>query len=98
MPLGVFGEVDYDTTTKKLYDGDMVIMVSDGVLDALDCENKAEKLSEIIMGINSSNPKEVARKILEQAAGTEENTQEGSEGLSDDMTVLVTGIWNRKTA
>ncbi len=98
MPLGVFGEVDYDTTTKKLYDGDMVIMVSDGVLDALDCDNKAEKLSEIIMGINSSNPKEVARKILEQAAGTEENTVEGSDGLSDDMTVLVTGIWNRKTA
>ena len=37
-------------------------------------------------------------QILEQAAGTEENTVEGSDGLSDDMTVLVTGIWNRKTA
>lgn len=104
MPLGVFGEVDYDSTSKKLYDGDMVIMVSDGVLDALNCENKAEKLSEIIMGINSSNPKEVARKILEQASGQTVLHGEGGfsigegEQMADDMTVLVTGIWNRRTA
>ncbi len=104
MPLGVFGEVDYDSTTKKLYDGDMVIMVSDGVLDALKCENKTEKLSEIIMKIDSSNPKEVARKILEQASGQSDTQGEkeygmdSSKKMADDMTVLVTGIWNRKTA
>lgn len=99
MPLGVFGEVDYDSTTKKLYDGDMVIMVSDGVLDALNCDNKAEKLSKIIMGIESNNPKEIAKRILEQASGqTDEIDERGNVKMSDDMTVLVTGIWNKKIA
>ena len=51
MPLGMFSEVDYDTTSKKLYDGDLVIMVSDGVIDALDCEDNDSKLVEIIRDI-----------------------------------------------
>ena len=35
LPMGVLEEVDMETITKKLYDGDFVIMVSDGIVDAL---------------------------------------------------------------
>ena len=42
LPIGVLEKVDYDCTAKKLYDGDYVIMVSDGVLDNLPCLNKGE--------------------------------------------------------
>ena len=41
--MGVLEQVDYDCTDKKLYDGDYVIMISDGVLDNLPCVNKEEK-------------------------------------------------------
>lgn len=40
LPMGVLEQVDYDCTTKKLYDGDYIVMVSDGVLDNIPCVNK----------------------------------------------------------
>lgn len=93
MPLGIFSDLDYDSTSKKLYHGDMIIMVSDGVIDALESENKDEFLGKIISTIKSDNPREIAEKILECAT-------EKKERLNDDMTVLVTGIWenNKKVA
>ncbi len=89
MPLGIFSEVDYDSTSKKLYDGDMIIMVSDGVVDAIESDNKDEKLCRIISKINSCNPKEIAEIILNSAASDKQK-------LTDDMTVLVTGIWKNQ--
>lgn len=98
MPLGVFREVDCDTTRKKLYDGDMVIMVSDGVLDAMDCDDKAGKLREIIMDIKCENPEDMANQILNKALKTSGLNDKFTEGRRDDMTVLVTGIKDRKSA
>lgn len=89
MPLGIFSELDYDSTSKKLYNGDMIIMVSDGVIDALESENKDEKMGKIISSIQSDNPREIADRILECAL-------KGREKMNDDMTVLVTGIWENK--
>ena len=55
LPMGVFQEVDMETITKKLYDGDFVIMVSDGIVDALDEPDKEEAMGRIIMDIKTSN-------------------------------------------
>lgn len=89
MPMGVFGQVDIESTSKKMYSGDMIIMVSDGIVEAINAEDKEKVMSEIIMGIKSANPKEMASLILENVLKYNSNKAD------DDMTVLVTGIWNK---
>ena len=83
LPMGVFEHVDYDDTVKKLYDGDVIVMVSDGVIEAFDVEDKEEMLVNIISEISGKNPKRIADTILEKAL-------ESSKGEAlDDMTVVV---------
>lgn len=89
LPMGVFEEVDVETITKKLYDGDFVIMISDGIVDALKCEDKEEAMGRLIMGINTSSPREMALHILSKALAMTDGVPK------DDMTVLCTGIWEK---
>lgn len=89
LPMGVFEEVDMETITKKLYDGDFVIMVSDGIVDALECPDKEEAMGRIIMDINTANPKQMAINILSQALAKCKGNPE------DDMTVICTGVWEK---
>lgn len=89
LPMGVLEEVDMETITKKLYHGDFVIMVSDGIVDALDCTDKEEAMGRIIMNIQTSNPKQMAISILSQALARCKGVPE------DDMTVICTGVWEK---
>ena len=92
MPAGMLNHVDYVKTSKKLYDGDYVIMVSDGVLDCVPTEDKEAFLQGVIASITYKTPQEVANAIL--SAALEKNGYEPA----DDMTVLVTGIWRKPKA
>ena len=89
LPMGVLEEIDMETITKKLYDGDFVIMISDGIIDSLQCQDKEDAMGRIIMEINTSNPREMAMEILSRAL-------EIAQGIpKDDMTVICTGIWDK---
>lgn len=88
LPMGVLEQVDYDCTDKKLYDGDYVIMISDGVLDNLPCVNKEEKLVEIINAVKMKKPKAIAEEILKTSMGY------NNEKAFDDCTVLVFGVFD----
>ncbi len=87
LPIGMFGNVDYDTVTKKLYEGDIVVLLTDGVLDCIESENKEAYLAELIMGIKSSNPQEIANRILDATLAQRNYIP------MDDMTVITAGIW-----
>ena len=90
-PMGILKDVDYENVVKKLYDGDYIVMVSDGILDAVKGDKKEEVLSGWIADYNKKNPKEFAKYILDRAVSE-------SEGVAkDDMTVLVAGIWAKKS-
>lgn len=89
LPIGVLKDVDYEAACKKLYDGDYIVMVSDGVLEAFESENKEEELGRLLMDIDTKNPKEMADKLL---TAVREYT---GQKIMDDMTVLVTGIWQK---
>lgn len=87
LPIGMLGSVDYDTVTKKLYEGDVVIMVTDGVLDSLKEENKEAAMEQLIMEIKSKNPQEIANRILDKALSQTNYIP------VDDMTIITAGIW-----
>lgn len=89
LGLGLVQQIDFETTTKKLYDGDFLIMVTDGVLDALPLDRQEEVMKEIILQTRGNAPKELGRGILERVLGYSEYH------AVDDMTVLVAGIWKK---
>ncbi len=87
LPIGMFGNVDYDSVTKKLYEGDIIIMVTDGVLDSIQEESKEAFMEQLISEMKSINPQEIANRILDKALEQSNYTPK------DDMTVITAGIW-----
>ena len=87
LPVGMLPDVNSAVASAKLYDGEFVVMVTDGVLDALQCENKEETLAAIIDSMTTNHAQEMAEEILKQVLLI------GKEA-ADDMTILVFGIWN----
>ena len=88
LPLGVVAKLEVDQVEAQLQDGDYIVMVTDGVMDALPVGEQDLIMKMIIEGTSSQNPKEMAHHILEQVL-----TCSGEVPL-DDMTVLVVGIWS----
>lgn len=89
LPMGTINHVDTETITKKMYDGDFVIMISDGIVEALNAPDKEEAMGRIIMDMNTVNPKEMSEMILRKALEMCEEVP------TDDMTVLAVGIWDK---
>lgn len=89
LPVGVLEQVEFDTCSRKLYHGDIIVMVSDGVLDGIIFEDKEEYVADVIAGQKTSNAQAMAENIMAEV----ERMQRG--GLRDDSTVLVAGVWER---
>ncbi|MCF2554739.1 SpoIIE family protein phosphatase [Faecalicatena contorta] len=87
LPIGVIQDIEIETEVRELSSGDFVVMVTDGVVDALPPGRQDEMMSRFIMEADMQNPKEMAHYILGQVL---ECSQEVP---VDDMTVLVVGIW-----
>ena len=87
LPIGVLHSIEIDSVKRKLASGNFVIMVTDGVLDALPVGEQDILLETIIQGTTIANPKEMAHHILEQVLNWT------GEAPLDDMTVLAVGIW-----
>ncbi len=90
FPLGVFGQIEPEIIQRVLQSGDYVIMLSDGILDALSQGIGEEMLPEVIGRIEYTNPNEIANQILAYCL------KQSNGQIRDDMTVLVIGIWERE--
>jgi stage II sporulation protein E len=81
LPLGSRDRIIPITQTTKITNNDMLIMVSDGIIDAIESHSKI-KLEELISRSTAKVPNELSDMILRYAI----NCQGGH--IRDDMTVL----------
>ena len=88
VPAGVLNPVEPLLLSKKLWDGDRIVMVSDGVLDAIAGDEKELLLQEYLEGMPQKTPQDMAERILRFACSF-------SPVPRDDMTVLCAVIWKR---
>ncbi len=97
LPVGVDMEAESDVTVHELEDGDMVIMVSDGVIDGFYDEritgssDQEKTLENLIENLPCQNPSDMANQILMNALAR------SAREATDDMSVLVAGIWKKNT-
>ena len=89
LPAGAQMQMEVESTKKQLRNGDFLVMLTDGVIEYLHVRNPKETMADIIVSIKTDNAGVLAESILEKAL---EYT--GGQAM-DDMTVLVTGIWEK---
>ncbi len=86
LPMGILTDIQIEGNIQNLEDGDLVITLSDGIIDS-NKEEGEEWIIEYLKISSSLNPQEIADDILHTALKYANNTP------ADDMTVLVTKIW-----
>ena len=88
LPFGVLDSVDATRTKVKLKHGDIIVSISDGVLD-IDKNNIGSYYwLEDYLQYADSNPSALSRDILEKAMVLSDGK------VKDDMTVLVSKIYS----
>lgn len=89
LPMGFLPEIEPKQMLYKLKDGDIIIMVTDGVIESFLGEDKEDSFKRFCSRLKGSNPKDIANKILLTAMSRQNGV------IRDDMTVLVAGIWKK---
>lgn len=88
LPMGVIESPKMERTIRKLYDGDFIVMVTDGLLDSLEGTDKEQILSDAIAAYQGSNPKDLAERLLALA--------DKPEHKRDDAMALVLALWEKQ--
>lgn len=90
LPAGILPGIDAELAHRKVGGGDMVIMVTDGIIDSLTSDEPGERrLMKLIQEFESLNPQQMADEILTEASTCCDNKP------CDDLTVLVAKVWEK---
>ncbi|QXM07236.1 stage II sporulation protein E [Crassaminicella indica] len=88
LPIGILNNVDIESFGQRLNNGDFVVMMSDGVLDAdSDVDEKEQWIISALKKIKSKNPQRIADDLLDMAIKKYGNK------IKDDMTVMISKVW-----
>lgn len=92
LPMGILDQMELASMRRKLYDKDIIVMVSDGVLDGIGRmfpdEERTDRLAQEIANLYSGIPKDMAKSLLRLAGG--------DKGVRDDMTILVASLYEKR--
>ncbi|MDI6600282.1 MAG: stage II sporulation protein E [Thermoanaerobacteraceae bacterium] len=86
LPAGALEDISVLSVRKSAGDGDMLIMITDGVVDSIESENRDTVIQDIIRSIDTNNPQEMAEKMMKEVL------KKGRQ--KDDMTIVVSKIWD----
>ncbi len=86
LPAGIIEDIEVTTLTRDMAPGDILVMITDGILDVYQRSGEREEwLEEILMDVTEMPPREMAElisKLAQTGAG-------GATRIPDDMTVIV---------
>lgn len=88
LPPGCRADQKFDVIYKKLYDGDMVVMVSDGMLEFENMPQSSLTMETVLKKITTNNAQSFAEKVMRE-------TPVPAGGYDDDRTVLVASVWEK---
>ncbi len=83
LPMGVIDGAVCESCKKKFYHDDLIVMVSDGVLESIVFENKEDYLRQMLLNLQELEAEEVASALVEEIRGVSGNR------LKDDASVIV---------
>lgn len=90
LPIGILNNLEFCSIKQQLQDEDLIVMVSDGVLDSRrDLLNKEDWIVRVLQRIDCTDPQSVADYILERAV------RYSGGRIGDDMTVIALKIKGR---
>lgn len=89
VPVGIFPNLEYDSYEANIQDGDMLFLLSDGVMESVPAMEKEEFIAEEIKKLLPVSPQEMAVRLMSRIQ------ELGGQSRRDDITILVIGIWKR---
>ena len=85
--MGILSEMKPNITKSVLNDGDISVLVTDGIMDSF---SSTEALCNFVNNISSLNPQEISDLVLDKAISL-------NGGIApDDMTVLTCRVYSKK--
>jgi stage II sporulation protein E len=89
LPIGVLDKVDIEKTNKKLKNGDVIVMISDGITD-FDNNNagKTDWILDFLKNADSNNPKKLVEELVKKSM------ERGKGKAKDDITAIVSKVYS----
>jgi len=87
LPVGILDEIKIESISLQLNDGDLIIMMTDGIFECYDNQEKVELwVIENVSKITSKNPQKIADKLYSRFRSMCKEPK-------DDITILVGKVW-----
>ncbi|MFB5663767.1 stage II sporulation protein E [Alteribacillus sp. HJP-4] len=87
LPIGMIEHAEVDVINEQLKEGDLLIMVSDGILEIPGpIENKEIWIKRLLSQLDTDDPQEAADLLLEEVMRVSDGN------ITDDMTILAARI------